>query len=965
VISVLLSSVLAIQGPPALFTPGEPWALNFAAPPRIPLVGDVDHDGYADLVCVYPVGDAIIDVSLNTKLGKAGVPFQARVGWGKNCRAAAIGEFTSTPGADVVGLFGGNVLRLAWGFGAGFQDESEWIKLPGPVDRLATLDGGLRLLAWSFATGVGYLVDTRSWPIPASPKPGNLRKVKIPVQSQWVGSGPTGAWLIQNANGKVGAFPDPSAGREDVRFAPLQNDPTSQPAYSNGLLALRGKLSNGIPLIQPPKYATASGRGRSVATVTRWPDVPVVQAFGDVDGDGDQDLFEFRYGQEPHTAWSIVIHRRFTEADPDWDRDGLDNTEEVRIGTDPLKVDTDGDGLLDGWEVRGFRNLDLAKLGCNPLQVDLVVLISRFANANKEMVEKTFQQIAAYYKSLPSPNPDGSTGWNLHVRYLDPIEGDDQKKGWPELREMFRPANLRGVVRWMQVTPWGGGQADQLGDGGGCGGDGDVLYATFIHEFGHQLGLPHEGFFGPAWCPTYPSLMNYAYSYGLEDSIKRIRYSDGRLGSTLLDENNLSEVLPLPIEKVDFLAKGPYRYRLKANGATTLIDWNWNGVFGEKNVTADINYSYSTSAGVRDEIDRVHSTPWLFTHGKSAFALLARHDLKPDPKIDPTASLERPSALVLRKMIKPWQWAPAQLLESTGVTGDPVATSFAGDIVAAYPTARGVALRRVREQDARWDTSPADIVSADPQAQPTLGVVGDRLILFLWNKATGRSTYQVATLRPYQASDATQIRRPLIWSKPRPLFFRSTVPLGFAVDTLKDQVILGLAQDQDANRPSRWQVRRFRLDGDRLDELSSEWIGGIAGGERGRSRPVLVFDPSLKWGPNGRLYYFGLGLVSPEAPWSCGYVAITIDDKTVNGGWQTKRYYDEWTQSRSSPGACLFGGEVLYAYRWVDGGQGTRDNLLHVGYRGSGIDEAPMGDHDDIGFMRTFGIAHGILYLNR
>ena len=37
--------------------------------------------------------------------------------------------------------------------------------------------------------------------------------------------------------------------------------------------------------------------------------------------------------------------------DPDPDSDGLSTAEEIRLGTDPLKADTDGDQLLDGWEI--------------------------------------------------------------------------------------------------------------------------------------------------------------------------------------------------------------------------------------------------------------------------------------------------------------------------------------------------------------------------------------------------------------------------------------------------------------------------------------------------------------------------------------------------------------------------------------------------------------------------------------
>jgi hypothetical protein len=46
----------------------------------------------------------------------------------------------------------------------------------------------------------------------------------------------------------------------------------------------------------------------------------------------------------------------------DADNDGLPNVEEVNLGTDPSKADTDGDGLNDGDEVK--------KYGTNPLDID-------------------------------------------------------------------------------------------------------------------------------------------------------------------------------------------------------------------------------------------------------------------------------------------------------------------------------------------------------------------------------------------------------------------------------------------------------------------------------------------------------------------------------------------------------------------------------------------------------------------
>ncbi|MCZ7580945.1 MAG: VCBS repeat-containing protein [Fimbriimonadaceae bacterium] len=100
-----------------VFAPAVPWALNFAAPPRIPLVGDVNADGLADLICVYPEGDCIIDVSLNVEGQKPSFGFQARTGWGKNCQAAVSGDFDGDGKADVLGLFDGSELVLAGDFG--------------------------------------------------------------------------------------------------------------------------------------------------------------------------------------------------------------------------------------------------------------------------------------------------------------------------------------------------------------------------------------------------------------------------------------------------------------------------------------------------------------------------------------------------------------------------------------------------------------------------------------------------------------------------------------------------------------------------------------------------------------------------------------------------------------------------------------------------------------------------------
>ena len=95
------------------------------------------------------------------------------------------------------------------------------------------------------------------------------------------------------------------------------------------------------------------------------------------------------------------------------------------------------------------------------------------------------------------------------------------------------------------------------------------------------------------------------------------RYSEGALSSLVLNERHLSERLPFPRRKVEFLAMSPYQYRLEPSrdGRATLIDWNWNGILGEENVVADINYDHGTDFASQYDVGRADAAPVLVTHG--------------------------------------------------------------------------------------------------------------------------------------------------------------------------------------------------------------------------------------------------------------------------------------------------------------------------------------------------------------
>jgi hypothetical protein len=920
-----LSLLLVSQGPS--FAPPTLWAAGFAAPPRIPLVGDVDNDGYADLICVYPPGGAIIDVSLNQKGQKAGVPFQALNPWGKDCQAAVAGEFDDKPGTDVAGLFDGDTIRLAHGFEKGkFKDNATWIKLPKRLDtpRLAITSTGL--LAWSGKDGNGYDIVIPGLKLTAVALPRGL------------------SWTFRH---KFGVREDGALGGIDGKFE----------VWPELGKVLKGSVPGATVIGKIPWLAVNGnvyfGKSKEALPPSGLLEAPSHRHFADIDKDGDLDLIQYRYGAEKHTANDIFVYRSLAAKNPDEDADGLTNEQEAALQTDPLDPDTDNDGLLDGWETGVYRDLDLKGLSCNPRRIDLICLISRFSNVDEAHVKRELDRAKKTYAELNVTNPDGSKGFSFHPIYLDPVQEKDHGSPWWANREKFRPAKWKGVVHWMQVSPGGGGQADQMGDGGGCGAN--ALWAVFIHEFGHQIGMDHEGFWQAGLCPIYTSLMNYAYSYSYEDDGNKIHYSNGKFKDYVLDERNLDETLPYPYEEVKFLEKGPYRFRLKPNGSTTLVDWNWNGIFGEKKIKADINYSYSTNAGRRDEIGKIMTSPWLFTHKGTAWAVYGTHKLPGDLKTDPTISKDKPGDLWLRRLEKPFKWAePMRINLQQKLVGDPVAASKDGAIYIVYPATglaggqrphAGIGLARVAGK-----TVQEAEIHVDPKHVPTVGMYKNTLYIFLWNPDTGEVTYYTIE-KGLQLSDEKRLLR------------RSTIPVGMAADTIRDDILIGAAEDQDKNRPTRWQIRRMKEIGGRVLEKSVEWIEGEAGGSRGYGRATVLFDGSKEAGKDGRIYFYGRGMTSKEAPWACTYVAHQIADKSVRGGWLVKRFYDEWTQSRSAPAAAWFNGDIIWAYRWVDGSQGDRDNLFHVGYRALGIDEQPMGDHDDISFFRDIGIRHSILYL--
>ena len=215
-------------------------------------------------------------------------------------------------------------------------------------------------------------------------------------------------------------------------------------------------------------------------------------------------------------------------------------------------ADTDGDGLLDVWEVNGIDGdgdgaPDLFLRGADRLRKDLYVEIDGMTGRTDATTTPALDQVVAAFAAAPVSNPDGSSGITLH---LDQDElalpaGDWKGEAQPTVgpdgsavrfraryfgtpAERASPAALAAKARAYRYavfaveygTKGSSGQAygpNFIVTFGGAGRVGTLTEqaGTFMHEFGHTLGLKHAGAVSlPDNRTDYRSVMSYAYQMG-------------------------------------------------------------------------------------------------------------------------------------------------------------------------------------------------------------------------------------------------------------------------------------------------------------------------------------------------------------------------------------------------------------------------------------------------------------------
>jgi hypothetical protein len=953
------------------FTMGSGTLLVAYGGARFPLAGDVDGDGRADFLGVDPHA-LIIEYGRMASAGKLVALSHARERFGANARVATLGRFTGGKGADTLCVLDDGSVGVAYDMPAGSKTYHQTAaaatipaeSLPKAPLRAVTADfdgdGKPDVLLAGSDGALLLLHNDRGEDNAPHFTPQPLTGLKLTGRRMAAGDlqGTGRAELVWiDAQGAVRRaqldrsfrFSRPTtlltASADDgLAVGRFRGEKQADIIVGQRLLPA-GDAAHTVPLPNLPDAAQAR-------TDTAW-------IAADFNGDGKDDLLRTQGGADPFESGRVLVY---------YAHDARDK-EALQFD------DSDNDGLPEAWETGAIHpgGLDLKAMGCSPRHADVIVEIQRIEDVPETQLRADMEKAVRYFASLPVKNPDGMPGIALHLLYNDPIPTAEGPRGWWNLQARYHVAARHGVTHWMSVYNGGGGQSGQMADAGSFGRFG--MPAVFIHEFGHQLGLDHTGRWGPGWCPTFPSLMNYAYNYQLNGRADNVGFSDGRLASVVLNERHLNEYLPLPMDKISFLAGPPYRYRMKPapNGIGTLIDWNWNGVFGEKDITADINYGYSTTGGERNIVCKSYTAPAMTALGDGPraklllfYGLLAPGTPTPATEIgakNPSLSADQAGRLGLRI----WQgkdaardgktWSAETLVEGAGVTGEASATTFQQAAWVATPTLTGVQIRRLTldPQGAVQVGAPEQILDS-LGAQPTLTPLAGRLALLLWRDRSKPVALRWLDIKGDQVTVGAETS----------LEFTSNVPVGAAAGfdaSGKPALWIGVTQDQDRRRLSRWQIRVLTQEADgALRPNRQFWTDGDFGQNRGEGRVTLLMEPDKAFGPEGRWYFLQRG--GTGEPLHQDYIGMRIADTTMTGGCLTRRYYDEWTNSRSAPAACWFRGDMALANRWFGEAPAFKDNDLYVGFTGRGIESENMGDFDDLREIRDYGLAGSIPFLD-
>lgn len=599
-------------------------------------------------------------------------------------------------------------------------------------------------------------------------------------------------------------------------------------------------------------------------------------------------------------------------------------------------VDTDNDGLLDRWEIEGFGPLK-PDMGCKPDRADIIIVFRMSFGMKQETIQPTIDRMKQFYASMPYKNKDGSSGLNLIAIVPPALPKETEGKGYIELYEQGMPVEWRGLAHGILVgnSPGGGGQANRP-DWCGTG----YNWHTMLHEVGHQLGLPHEPLGAKTGSPFHRSMMNYDYSYQLDGKSEDIIFSDGKFLPIRMKETNLNETVPFSIKDLKFLANRPYFFKLeKVSDKVTRIDWNRNGVLGEKNVRANVNDGYAVELRSNVRIERSAGAPALASLGKTLAVFYPDHDEVGYKGYDKRAlSSEQPGRLSVQ-LFQAGKASPQQVLVKQGVTGDVSAVSSKGQFYAAYPTNYGFSYSSYKVQNEQLLRTGEGSYSIK-RLEPVLIEGPNGVLAVAWDPETKQ--VRIGSLTNFE-KDSSLL--PGVTSQHAP----------GAVWNPKRKQLAIVPVVRQANLDGCMKIIHFTPEGTSWKEADSVWVGDDKGlSARTSNRPILILDSSKDGGPKGMYTVYVKGdYPDPHQPginFSCRQVA-------EGTGWRIKMMGNEWAASRCVCGVTHYKGDVAYAYRWHGGDQ---DHKIFVTERASGIEDEYLTDFDEVTFIFEHGLKNSL-----
>ena len=925
-------------------TPEQFWHNPFGVNDWIPFVGDIDGDGRADLVAIQIGGDGDVAVSRTSAIGKPLGEDRVISGFGKDAIAAACVPVGKGTPAVFVGIFGDGSVKVGSGYDPAtrkYKQVDLALKLSAQIipkapvrTVVADFEGnGRKDILMLDATGRLLLLTSEKTasPIPQfsvstiGSRVPNVRQFsagivkgakagEIPrAQCVWLDSSGTlyRAFITSNNLGKptqiTKASPEDHMVVGRFRGAALADILVGQ------TLLPGGDPEKPVTLNDLPTREVAKGDGPWCA--------------GDVVGNGKDDLIRYRRTNEGFTGNDTFIHFSFDASDPD---KGF--------------YCSAHDGLPDCWKRGKIKpaGLDLAAIGCHVGHRDILLQLERFDNVDEKHLREQMDAAVKYYASLPIVNPDGKLGIDLHVLYQTPHPFSQHDQAMSDFDGKYPPVEVRGIVHSAFAENNGPNVSKINGDN--CHFNGN--WKEFIHEFGHQLDLDHTGHWPsptPAGCALYPSVMSYSYSYmGGPGVGNTIGYSYGKF-SKKIDDRHLSKRVMAPIDELYFLKGDPYNFRLKADpdGKSTWVDWNWDGLFYETDVAADIHYVHGSDMGNRYNIGKTPYAPVLLTHGEGDQAKLL---LFCGQFADGKSRVVMRSWLGSNRETEGDKWSAEIPLDDGDVTSDPSATYLGnGETWLAYPTSRGTVLRMVSLDAQGLPVASAPyLVPKSLDAEPTVAAYRGPLALFLWHGPRKPISLVLLKTKKAEVSEvAPEIQ----------LNLTSKYPVAAVEGGLPAPPCIWVdrMEDTDKDHLNVSQVVRLVPSDGGFEVVERSWLEG----RYASHRPTLLWrkEPGLL--PNGRLYHLCGGTSNDQ------FVAINTPYPDVGGGWFVRRYLGPDFKSDSAVGACFFKGDIAYAIRRQEDSPGASKSL-EVAFYASGAVPYLMGDFDDVGHIRDFGLEHSI-----